>query len=290
MKMANQYRIGQIILGRFVVAKSLGHGGVGESYKAMAGDRHVALKVLDARFVTGDRDPAAMLKTLRYNVPGDDPAVVPAEVVEDENRRIIVSAFIEGCDLRRILDARRQDGAPPSLLETLDLVDRVLDRLAALPPFAVHGALKPENIIVEGATPRSVPAEARAWFTDFNLHKLMSFSKYAQVQLARGAAYAYLAPEFIGTGGRPDRRADIYAVGALAYELAVGKPPTKRSAVDRAGGMDRARRGRRGDRQGARRGPPGPFRRIHRISSGAAGRLSRTATADRAAADLAVLH
>jgi len=67
----------------------------------------------------------------------------------------------------------------------------------------------------------------RVWITDIGLHRNLAFSKYAWLQLSKGSAYNYLAPEYVTLGGRVDRRSDIYSIGALAYELISGKAPGK---------------------------------------------------------------
>ncbi|MEX5636798.1 diguanylate cyclase [Parafrankia sp. FMc2] len=109
-------------------------------------------------------------------------------------------------------------------LEPAELIDLALSLAHAVAGMhrrgVVHRDLCPENIVVseDSGTP---------YLIDFAL--ATSFSVVRPEFAPRGAAVGtvpYLAPEQTGRTGRPvDQRADLYALGAVLYELATGAPP-----------------------------------------------------------------
>src|SRR3954469_11334436 len=109
---------------------------------------------------------------------------------------------------------------PLALDELLGLAVAVTRGLAGVHSRAVlHRDISPENIVLS--------ADGRPTLVGFSLAAPVTelrpgFSLPAEIV----GTLAYLAPEATGRTGRPvDQRADLYAVGALLYELATGAPP-----------------------------------------------------------------
>ncbi|MBZ0270974.1 protein kinase, partial [bacterium] len=225
--MATLFQPHDRIAGRFQIISYVGSGGIGEVYRASDETGFIAIKALLPRvvpaYITTDRIRDALLGHL----PEEDPMVLPREVVEHGEVRCIVSRFVAGEDARELLRRRDRSADPRPALMFFDLF---LERLSSLPPFAVHGALKPENIIVAQAGDRLFHRDVEIQITDINFPRVLSFSKYASIQLARGPAFDYLAPEFVTMGGRVDQRADIYSAGMLLYELLTGTTAKKEFA------------------------------------------------------------
>ncbi|MEE8115652.1 MAG: protein kinase, partial [Gemmatimonadales bacterium] len=135
-----------------------------------------------------------------------------------------VMPYEEGQSLREKL---AKEGELP-VTEAVRLLRDVVDALAhAHKHGVVHRDIKPDNVLLSGR---------HALVTDFGVAKAVSEATGRQQLTTAGVALgtpAYMAPEQAVAEPHIDHRADIYAVGALAYELLTGRPPfTGRTAQE----------------------------------------------------------
>src|SRR5881296_2163675 len=104
--------------------------------------------------------------------------------------------------------------------ETVRILRDVCDALAyAHGHGVVHRDVKPDNVLLSGK---------HALVTDFGVAKAVSSSSGAGTLTSLGMALgtpAYMAPEQAAGDPNVDHRADLYALGALGYELLAGRPP-----------------------------------------------------------------
>lgn len=127
--------------------------------------------------------------------------------------------FVEGASLRDRLTGGRSMPVADVLLVLTD-VCRAL--VYAHGRGVVHRDIKPDNVMLSGGA---------ALVTDFGIAKAMSTARTAPAdsQLTRmGTSLgspAYMAPEQGAGDPDTDHRADLYALGAMAYELLTGQPP-----------------------------------------------------------------
>jgi serine/threonine-protein kinase len=123
----------------------------------------------------------------------------------------------------QLIDGERLDAVAPKLCleEKLTIVRDVAGAVhAAHRVGLVHRDLKPGNILVE-----SRDGAWRPYVTDFGLVRDASQTALTETGEALGTP-SYMAPEQArGTARLVDRRTDVYSLGAVLYELLVGRPP-----------------------------------------------------------------
>ena len=177
-------------------------------------DRDVAIKFLLPERVGGAEASARFLREARAVARLTHPHIMMLYDVGREGAwHFLVLEYIPGQDLHSLMLAR---GEPLSLRETLQVIRGVLSALAYAHELnIVHRDIKPENIMVTQGGQVKV--------TDFGLAMARGEARLTQEGAIVGTAL-YLAPELV-TGAEADRRADLYAVGAILYELLTGQPP-----------------------------------------------------------------
>lgn len=211
-------------LGRFVVERELGRGGFGVVYLAYdpAMERRVALKVpcADALLAPGLR--RRFLREARAAARLDHPNLVPMyEAGEIGPLCYIASAYCEGPTLAQWLAAQPGpvDPRPAArLARTLALaVAHIHER------GLVHGDLKPGNILLD--PPPRPGDDPVPRITDFGLARLIDATPNMTSVRPMGTP-PYMAPEQIEPHNQPlGPPADVYALGAILYELLTGRPP-----------------------------------------------------------------
>ncbi|MHC5020365.1 MAG: serine/threonine-protein kinase [Planctomycetota bacterium] len=201
---------------KYEIVSELSRGGMGVVYRARHPDlgHDVALKVvrdddLPPNSLDRFRKEAEILAKLNH------PAIVP---VHDagvwDGRPYFTMDLIDGHDLE---DHIRHHG-PMATAEALELLATIADALDhAHSQGVIHRDVKPANILVND--------DLRPYLTDFGLaldadveHRL------TQSGTALGTPL-YMAPEQAHGSGHVDQRADVYSLGAVAYELLSGVPP-----------------------------------------------------------------
>ena len=140
--------------------------------------------------------------------------VAVQDILDHQGQPALVMDYVEGPSLEQVL----KHG--PLTTENLDRV--ALGLLsgvgAAHHAGIVHRDLKPANILIENGVPR---------ICDFGIAKLLFDDDLKMSATQTGSALgtpAYMAPEQIRDARRVDFRADVYSIGAVLYECAVGKP------------------------------------------------------------------
>ena len=197
------------------IVEKLGEGGMGAVYKAHDRrlDRTVALKFLPPHLARSLEDRDRFLLEAKATSALNHPNILTVyDLGEAEGQFFIVSEFVDGRTLRRMLE----QGRIP-LEQVLEFALAIADGLShAHARGILHRDIKPENVMV---TP-----ESRVKIMDFGLARpLSSDDRLTHPGMLMGTA-RYMSPEQI-EGKAVDRRSDIFAFGSLLYELIGGRSP-----------------------------------------------------------------
>jgi serine/threonine protein kinase/DNA-binding CsgD family transcriptional regulator len=201
---------------RYRLVAWLGKGGMGIVYRAHDEllNREVAVKFLASEWLgsneIGDRFRREARAVARLSHPN---IMMLYDLDQEASWHYLVLEYIPGQDL----EARRleQGGRLPAS-EAMPIVQAVLEALAyAHAQGVIHRDIKPQNIML---TPKG-----QVKVTDFGLALAQDDIRLTQEGTIIGSPF-YLAPEMV-SDGLADHRTDLYAVGAVLYELLTGRPP-----------------------------------------------------------------
>ena len=216
---ANPGMLSGRMLGEYRILGVLGKGGMGEVYQGERDGRIVAIKILPEA-VARERDfrkwferESQALATFSH------PNIVKFhEAGERDGLCYIVLDFVEGRELGDII---RERGRIP-----IEEVRRFVGGFAGALDYAhqkglVHRDIKPANIMIRRSAGRDT------WepiLMDFGIAKIND-ARTALTSTGAVGTISYMSPEQIMTASTIDHRADLYALGAMVYEMLTGEPP-----------------------------------------------------------------
>jgi eukaryotic-like serine/threonine-protein kinase len=209
------------LAGRYAIERQIGQGGMATVFLArdLKHDRDVAIKVLDphlALSIANERFLREIGIAARLNHPHVLP-LLDSGVAGPDELPFYVMPLVTGESLRERLS---RDGRLP-LDESLRLAAEVTDALAyAHEHRVVHRDVKPDNVMLSGG---------HAVVMDFGIAKAVGEARDAASPTLTGEGIslgtpAYMAPEQAAGDHTVDHRADVYAVGALLFEMLAGSP------------------------------------------------------------------
>ena len=219
-------------LGPYEIVAPLGSGGMGDVYRAKDSrlGREVALKILPGSFAADADRLRRFEQEARAVAALNHPNILAVfDIGQHDGSPFLVSELLEGETLRVVMDR----GALPQR-KTIEYGVQIAHGLAAAHEKGiVHRDLKPENIFVT--------KDARIKILDFGLAKLAQkaatnanevaneatmTSSHTAVGVVMGTA-SYMAPEQV-RGDAVDARTDIFAFGAVLYEMLSGQRAFRR--------------------------------------------------------------
>ncbi|MEO3750331.1 serine/threonine-protein kinase [Streptomyces sp. B6B3] len=218
---------GRLIAGRYQLTEPLGKGGMGEVWAgqdAALGGRRIAVKLLHAdrlASLSGTADPEDLrrrfLRECRITARIDHPGLV---AVHDAGRQgeelYLVMQLVEGSDLGDHL-AEQEPYPWPWAVAVLAQLASALAAVHAV--GVVHRDLKPGNIMVR--------PDGRVTILDLGIAAVRGDGE--DTRLTRTGTLlgtpVYMAPEQAVGGPPVGPPADLYALGAIGYELLAGRPP-----------------------------------------------------------------
>jgi serine/threonine-protein kinase len=205
-------------IGRYRIIEEIGRGGMAVVYRALDTtlNREVAVKLLHPHLASHGESRARFYREAQavarlrhegvleiYDYSGDD-----------GDDAYIVMELIDGTTLRKLLDERVGE---PIMAEAAALLIRpVLSALAhAHANGLVHRDVKPENILIAPL--------GRIKLSDFGIAHIAGMTEMTVTGQILGSP-SYMSPEHVELA-EPDARADIFSVGIVLYEIALGRLP-----------------------------------------------------------------
>ncbi|HEY8039599.1 MAG TPA: serine/threonine-protein kinase [Polyangiaceae bacterium] len=217
--------VGELVGGKYRVTRVLGQGGMGAVFAAQHEilGQEVALKLLLAEAL---REPEAVKRFLNEaraaaKIHGEHVVRVLDVGLLEDGRPFISMELLEGQDLGAILE---KNGA----LQPTVAVDFLLQAMEAIAQAhalgIVHRDLKPSNLFLTARPDGTSVIKV----LDFGIAKAAGGDPNLQAQTSTRAMMGsplYMSPEQIRSAKSADAQSDVWALGAVGYELVTGSPP-----------------------------------------------------------------
>ncbi len=202
--------------GKYILIRELGAGGMGVVFKAWQSDlrRFVALKFI--RGVEAQDDLERFAREAQLAATLSHPGIAPIyESGEHDGKHFFAMQYVEGQTFDRLLSSPER---PPvrKLIEILALAAEAVEY--AHEHGVIHRDLKPANVMVD---PRG-----RAYVMDFGLAKSVRTGSSLTGSGFTVGTPSYMAPEQAqADAARIGPRSDVYALGAILYQIGAGRAP-----------------------------------------------------------------
>jgi eukaryotic-like serine/threonine-protein kinase len=208
--------VGEVLADRYELEELVGTGGMSSVFRAHDRllDRKVALKILHQQYSSDDDYVERFRREARSVAALSHPNIVTViDRGEHEERQFIVFEYVEGENLKRLIERRGPSPVPAAL----ELAIQIARGLAfAHQQGLVHRDVKPQNVLLNG--------DGRAKVTDFGIARSLDVQRgMTQTGTVLGTS-DYIAPEQ-AQGQRVDEHTDVYSLGVVLYELLTSEVP-----------------------------------------------------------------
>ncbi len=202
-------------IGRYEILNELGRGGMATVYRAFDPrfKRSVAIKVLPREFLHDPGFRARFDREAQTIATLEHPAIVPVyDFGEEGGQPYLVMRYMPGGSL-----SDRLKRGPLTVQQAGDILNRLASALERAHQIGViHRDLKPQNVLFD--------QYGNAFLSDFGSAYLVQASSALTGDAIIGTP-AYMSPEQARGDEELDGRSDIYALGAILFEMLTGRQP-----------------------------------------------------------------
>ena len=211
----DSFAVSTLFANRYEILEEGKKGGMGAVYKCKDTKLNeiVALKVIHPRLLSSSQALSRFRQEVSISRKLQHPNIVRVYNLEEwDGKEYFTMEWVEGVTLREIITKRKMENRPFSIEEAYQIISQLSDALQHAHQFTIHRDIKPENILVPDEK------ELRVKLTDFGIAKMLSPSQFTSTSMQMGTPY-YMAPEQKVDAANIDKRADIYALGVVLFEL-----------------------------------------------------------------------
>lgn len=205
-----------IVAGRYEVIKPLGRGGMGKVFlvKDLQTGQKLALKLMRAQYQHNPKAIARFLREVEAVSRLNHPCIVKIfDAKMDGEQMYYTMEYVEGISVREWLSKK----GPLSFGNTVRILALVADALEHAHKVTIHRDISPDNVMV--------CRDGSVRLLDFGLAKLKDASSPLTMVGANLGKMQYCAPEQLRNAAGVDKRADIYPLGIVFFEMLVGRRP-----------------------------------------------------------------
>jgi serine/threonine protein kinase len=204
------------VIGRYQIKEKIGGGGMAVVYLAYdpVFEREVAIKVITPQFTNEPNFRKRFEREARTIAALEHSAIVPVyDYGEHEGQPYLVMRYMAGGSLKDLLDRGALGFA--KAVEITSRLAPALDKAHAA--GVVHRDLKPANILFD--------QEGNAYISDFGIAKIAQDVSTSLTGSSLVGTPAYMSPEQARGDKQIDGRSDVYALGAILYQMLTGELP-----------------------------------------------------------------
>lgn len=213
----NSLKTGTLFAGRYEILNDGFKGGMGIVYKVKDNTlgKIKALKFILPAYLENEKAVSRFKQEVAITQELQHENIVRVyDIGESEALLYFTMEWIDGISLRDYINERKKQNNRFSFDEVKYLIGQICSALNYAHKSIIHRDIKPENILV--IDPYSKTPKLK--ITDFGIAKTESQSIHHSVSAYMGTPI-YMAPEQYTDAAHADKRADIYSVGVILYEL-----------------------------------------------------------------------
>src|SRR4051812_6492273 len=214
---------------RYRITERVAAGGMAEVFRGVAESlqgfkKNIAIKRILPALTKNKKFVAMFLDEARLSLVLQHANIVQVfDIAHTDDTYFIVMEYVDGVDLKAVMEWRRRIGRRIPIAHTLYIVMEICKGLSYAHELLNPETGKPLGIVHRDISPPNVliSKQGEIKVVDFGLAKATSQIETTDPGVVKGKM-SYLSPE-AARGDEVDNRADIFAVGILLYELLTGK-------------------------------------------------------------------